>query len=354
MFLKPANPPPADNPSWAEVRTILHEELAALPERLRGPLVLCYLEGMTQDQSAAELGLPKGTLKGRLERGRERLRTRLVRRGLGPAATLLASAWPGADLTAELPGALVETSARIASGKLPQRVAILFNGVTRSMFLSKVKTAAGILALAGIACIGVTTFAVHAWQSTDKPEDRRPVATDAARASQHWRDWPTIPQQTGPVHALAFSADGKTLAVGLTKIRLADATVMHEGTLYDSATGKELGGVSGSLVAFSADGKMLAAAGGDGNVWLSDRGPGGKLRFLKGMSDEVLCLAFSPDSKTIAAGSGNPSKPTNPGMVRIWDVESGVERVTQTHAGRRVRRGVRGGRQETPISLFRS
>src|SRR5438046_917736 len=31
--------------TWAELRTILHAELAELPERFRGPLVLCYLEG---------------------------------------------------------------------------------------------------------------------------------------------------------------------------------------------------------------------------------------------------------------------------------------------------------------------
>src|SRR5262249_42208559 len=74
--------PTGDDLTWGEVRGIVHEELARLPESLRGPILLCYLDGLTQDEAADRLGLPKGTLKGRLERGRDALRRRLVRRGL--------------------------------------------------------------------------------------------------------------------------------------------------------------------------------------------------------------------------------------------------------------------------------
>lgn len=62
-----------------------------LPERYRVALALCYLESKTQDQAAAQLGLAKSTLKVRLERGKELLRARLVRRGLGPVALLVAA-----------------------------------------------------------------------------------------------------------------------------------------------------------------------------------------------------------------------------------------------------------------------
>src|SRR5262249_53961785 len=77
-----------DELTWREVRQVLHEELAALSERYRAPLVACYLEGQTQGEAAAQLGLAKSTLKERLESGRSLLRARLVRRGLGPAAVL--------------------------------------------------------------------------------------------------------------------------------------------------------------------------------------------------------------------------------------------------------------------------
>src|SRR5262249_18170160 len=97
----------ADDFTWREVRQVLHEELSGLAERYRAPLVLCYLEGQTQDGAAAQLGLAKGTLKGRLERGRALLRARLVRRGLGPAALLAASGWPAATAAAGVSPALV-------------------------------------------------------------------------------------------------------------------------------------------------------------------------------------------------------------------------------------------------------
>src|SRR5262245_39383290 len=56
--------------TWAEARQLLHEELGRLSDRHREPLVLCYLQGKTQDEAARLLGLSKGTLKRRLERGR--------------------------------------------------------------------------------------------------------------------------------------------------------------------------------------------------------------------------------------------------------------------------------------------
>ena len=72
-----------------ELLTVLDEELLALPEKTRAPLVLCYLEGATQDEAARRLGCPLFTLKKRLERGRERLNSALVRRGVGLSVTLL-------------------------------------------------------------------------------------------------------------------------------------------------------------------------------------------------------------------------------------------------------------------------
>src|SRR5262249_8005060 len=68
--------------SLREAQTVLDEEMARLPEKYRAPLVLCYLEGTTRDEAAQQLGWSLGTLKRRLEQGREMLRGRLARRGL--------------------------------------------------------------------------------------------------------------------------------------------------------------------------------------------------------------------------------------------------------------------------------
>ena len=102
-----------DDLTWREVQNVLHEELNSLSERHRAPLALCYLQGKTIDEAAAQLGFSKGTLKTRLERARAVLRARLVRRGLGPAAVVLASAWPGAATA--LPTSLLESTTNTAT-----------------------------------------------------------------------------------------------------------------------------------------------------------------------------------------------------------------------------------------------
>jgi RNA polymerase sigma factor (sigma-70 family) len=69
-------------PDGAELRAVLDEEMVALPEKYREPLVLCYLEGLTNEDAARRLGWPPGSMSYRLARGRELLRRRLARRGL--------------------------------------------------------------------------------------------------------------------------------------------------------------------------------------------------------------------------------------------------------------------------------
>jgi RNA polymerase sigma factor (sigma-70 family) len=65
-----------------DVKAVLDEEMVALPEKYRAPLVLCYLEGLTNEAAAERLGWPTGSMSYRLARGRELLRKRLVRRGV--------------------------------------------------------------------------------------------------------------------------------------------------------------------------------------------------------------------------------------------------------------------------------
>src|SRR5262245_19162357 len=92
--------------SWRERRAVLDEELQQLPEKNRQPLLLCYLEGLTQEEAAGQLGWPRGTLKRRLERGRELLKNRLVRRGLTLGVAVGATLPAGEALAVPLPAGL--------------------------------------------------------------------------------------------------------------------------------------------------------------------------------------------------------------------------------------------------------
>jgi RNA polymerase sigma factor (sigma-70 family) len=150
-----------DDLTWHELSAILHEELERLPDKYRGPLVLCYLEGMTQDQASEHLGLARGTLKGRLERARLLLRSRLRQRGLAPAVILLADAYRPAG--AALPAPLVSTTARAAAAfaaggpaGVSAQVAQLTEGALKAMFVSKLRFAAALLVALGlVAGVGV-------------------------------------------------------------------------------------------------------------------------------------------------------------------------------------------------------
>ncbi len=160
--------PAAADVTWREVRGVLDEELWRLPERFRAPLLLCYLEGKTRDEAAHELGWTPGTLRGRLERGRELLRARLARRGLTLSAALLATLLVGHAASAALPVALVQGIAKgavlVAAGQLPAagavtaRAAGLMERVVKAMAMTRIKIAAGVLLAVGLFGIGAGTL----------------------------------------------------------------------------------------------------------------------------------------------------------------------------------------------------
>jgi RNA polymerase sigma factor (sigma-70 family) len=72
---------PSDPPDFS-LLGLLREEVSRLPDRYRLPVMLCYLEGKSNEEAASQLRCPVGTIKGRLSRARQTLRDRLSRRGL--------------------------------------------------------------------------------------------------------------------------------------------------------------------------------------------------------------------------------------------------------------------------------
>jgi RNA polymerase sigma factor (sigma-70 family) len=118
--------------AWNELRPVLHDEVHRLPEKYRLPVILCYLEGKTNEEVAELLHWPVGTVKGRLSRARDVLRSRLVRRGLSLSAAFLLTALSQGRVFAEIvPAELVENTARLARRFGPRRASLgVYSGET--------------------------------------------------------------------------------------------------------------------------------------------------------------------------------------------------------------------------------
>jgi RNA polymerase sigma factor (sigma-70 family) len=104
---------PGQDVAWNEIRCLLDCELSRLPEHYRSPLVLCYLQGKTQDEAARQLGCSLSTLRRRLDRARVLLAHRLTRRGVCLSAALSATLLADAALQAALPPLLAASTVRV-------------------------------------------------------------------------------------------------------------------------------------------------------------------------------------------------------------------------------------------------
>ncbi len=187
-----ANPTREDR---AELRAVLDDELARLPNRLRSAVILCDVEGVPQGEAARRLGCPVGTVKSRLSRARDRLRVRLVRRGVAPAALLAGSLFEPGTATAAIPAALGASTVKAAKGfavgaAVSAQAAALVEGVLKSMTMAKIKMiAAGLLTIGLVAC--TLTIAARVAQEAPSPvaaPEPLPTSATVRAALKTWWD----------------------------------------------------------------------------------------------------------------------------------------------------------------------
>ncbi|QJW97137.1 sigma-70 family RNA polymerase sigma factor [Frigoriglobus tundricola] len=358
-----------------ELLQVIDDELARLPDRLRLPVLLCCVQGLSREEAVRRLGWSEGTLRGRLERGRRKLAARLTARGLAPSAVLLAPL-AAVVVPADLLAHATELGAAPWSQSVPPVVAALATAATHRPLLPAVAIAGCLLT-----AVVVGTFAFGRGQPVE------PVAllTSAPLAAAPTKAPPAIndPLPDGAtrrfgtaryrhpttIESLAVSADGKfavansgtringmirayDLATG--RIRFAiesepgalvygvavspDGKTLatkrnHAVYLYDAATGKETGHIeypganpstNTDLIVFAPDGKRVAVTAADGKgLHLIDLTRGEVVRTLP-HAHVVFAAAFSPDGKQLVGGGYDSEKGTY--FARLWETETGKER----------------------------
>lgn len=174
-------------PERAEVSLAVQREVAHLPEKYRSVVVLCYWEGLTQEQAADRLDCPIGTVRSRLARARDILRKRLLRQGLAPLAAAVAALGESSSRAAVLgsvPLSLVRSTVAAAAGALSGHaasglVASIASSVVWSMTMSK-------LVKVFVACSFMSAGVVGAslWARQAGRAEHRQRAKPAARQAK--------------------------------------------------------------------------------------------------------------------------------------------------------------------------
>jgi|GEM_PF-4998107 len=208
------------NGGMSELGEWLDQELGRLPEAFRTPLVLCYLEGATQEQAAARLGWPIGTLQSRLARGKAKLKASLLKRGLAPTLGLLAAeavassaqAAPASWVEATCAAALAFTQQgdwAVKAGARPAAAGLAWE-VLRDMRLIKLK---GTLAAALLATTATIVFAsLQTEPGAAPPQTQSKAETPKPKAIlEVLRKSAALPSEV-TVHGKVRDESGKPLA----------------------------------------------------------------------------------------------------------------------------------------------
>lgn len=171
----PAAADPAAVALDQESQAVVWAELGELPDKYRSALVLCHFDELTTEQAAAVLRCPVGTLRSRLVKGREMLRSRLLRRGVTVTAAALLALLLAGRASATPPPELVRRTTSAAGGGASPAVARLADQTTRELSSGWAVLAAAVVGV--IVVGGLIVFAGLNWPKHTTPTGSVPEET---------------------------------------------------------------------------------------------------------------------------------------------------------------------------------
>jgi RNA polymerase sigma factor (sigma-70 family) len=337
-----------------ELTELLDKALRELPESYRAVIILCCLEGRSQQEAARQLGCPVGTLQSRLARGRKLLQQRLAKRGVAFSTGGVAGLWTTRTSTAALPtrlfGNTLHAALEYASGKSLRSlvsasvVHLVKQGSSSIALACAAWIAAGVLGLGLLAgSAGVSALNDQAgkqisfiFNEQEKNQLHREPTQKSIDVEQPRTDRWGDPLPAGALarlgtvrfrHAdeikdLRFAPDGKTLV----------SADWHGVHVWDASTGRHLrrfGEPRAQFfsIAISADCRIVAVSMQDGvgdasDVEIWDATTGGLLRVLK--AARFVQVELSPDGKLLAVFK--LPEENNDSSCRLFDVGTGEER----------------------------
>jgi RNA polymerase sigma factor (sigma-70 family) len=324
--------------SVREAQELFDEVLSGMPEKYRVAIVLCHLEGATRDEAARQLGIPLGTLKSRLERGRQLLGAGLARRGVTLSAALFTATLGQGTAQATLPPALLRSTVVAAqavategqlNGAIAPQIQTLAEGVMQTMTIRPLTGVLAALLVGGLTGLGVVLAQVQSQEQSGPPSGPPALVARQPGDGIHTdRQGDPLPpgallrlgtlrfRHNTWVGSVAVSPNGKVIAIsGSRRVRLWDAATGKELHRFDLPRSYE------TPLAFSPNGKILATGSGDHIVRLWDSSSRKRLGQLVGhkappggsLVPGIYHIAFSPDGKTLASSGSDQT-------VRLWDL----------------------------------
>ena len=212
--------------AWREVRGILDEELQRLPDSLRSPLMLCYLNGLSRDEAARQLGCSFDQLKRRLEKGRETLRHRLERRGVAGAGLALTVLSPEL-LQATLPEPMIENTLALVVGReaaVPATVALLMTPagtLTKGLAMKSIAVA--------LLCAGAGVWVFARGEAEPQEKEKPPVVNPAKPEAKE--PWPALEPYDNQAQE-ARACTGQQSAVSLNNLKIIMLAVHNHHDTY--------------------------------------------------------------------------------------------------------------------------